>query len=49
MRENDHAFLHALVAIWPERLPAEAEESALTSHSSPPANDPPIGLHWQRT
>src|SRR5262249_46652823 len=26
-----------------------AEESALTSHSSPPTNDPPIGLHWQRT
>src|SRR5262249_47971942 len=33
IRENDHAFLHALVAYrcGPKRLPAEAEESALTS------------------
>src|SRR5262245_2599413 len=35
------------LSLWPKRLPAEAEESALTSHSSP-TNDPPIGLHWQR-
>src|SRR5262252_5110059 len=32
------------LSLWPKRLPAETEESALTSHSSPPTNDPPTGL-----
>jgi len=39
----------SLLIVVAQRLPAEAEESALTSHFSPPTNDPPIGLPWQRT